>query len=329
MLEKIFEHADTTLDDLVSGGLSYLGASQFDDGSITPDLDKPVFKYWDSVNALKGISLWRDVAGPGFDTTVAGVLAFLQASEKPNGLLGPGVVTPSSPQYSAETSWEYIGCLARLGLTDRVRPKLDVLLKRQQPDGPWEEAYTYIPRAFQRVPSVTGFALSTLYEIDEDPLYLDEALDFLVRAQHPDGHFGLNWFYYNTHFYLTRPITAALVGFGYPSPVARTRDFVLSQQRPDGSWFTHVEGFGVSSSVELHTALALETLAHAGVDATEPAVQHGLLWLIDRQRPDGRWYGGPFPFPPTESYRGITSPQDVYATAQVLTTFRRFADLDG
>jgi hypothetical protein len=322
-LEKVFRDAGTTLEDTVDNALAYLRGQQKVDGSITPDLDAPVFQYWDAVNALKAISLWPDRVS---DDVVTRVLAFLRHNEKPNGLLGPGVVVPSSPEYSAETSWEYIGCLARLDRSADMRRKLDVLLRKQTPDGPWEEAYTYIPKAFQRVPSVTGFALSTLAEIDVDPLYLDEALDFLARAQHPDGQFGLNWFYYNSHYYLTRPITAALASFGLHAVVAATRDFVLARQNNDGSWFTDVPGFGIASSVELHTALALETLAHAGVGTDHTAVRAGLARLLDRRRADGSWEGGPFPFPVTESYRGLRSPQEVFCTAQVLSTFRRFAD---
>jgi squalene cyclase len=324
-LTTVFDDAGTTLDTVVGTALDYLQGQQKADGSITPDLDAPVFQYWDAVNALKAISLWP---GRVDDTVVERVLEFLRHSEKPNGLLGPGVVVPSSPQYSAETSWEYIGCLARLGRHDDMRPKLDVLLRKQTADGPWEEAYTYIPKAFQRVPSVTGFALSTLCEIDVEPIHLDEALDFLTRAQHEDGQFGLNWFYYNSHYYLTRPITAALASFGVPAAVAATRDFVLSTQRADGSWFTDVPGFGIASSVELHTALALETLAHAQVGADHPAVRAGLAWLLGRQRPDGGWEGGPFPFPVTESYRGLVSPQEVFCTAQVLSTLKRLSELE-
>jgi squalene cyclase len=328
MLAKIFERCGTTLADTVHAGLEYLRHNQFADGSITPALETPVFKYWDAVNALKAISLWQQPLGLDYGDVVDPLLAFLKASEKPNGLLGPGVVVPSSPQYSGETSWEYIACLARLGLHEQKQRKLDVLLRRQLPEGPWEEAYTYIPKAFQRVPSVTGFALSALSEMDEEPIYLDEALNFLVGAQHPEGHFGLNWYYYNSHFYLTRPITGALAAYGCHSTIAAVRDFVFSQQLPDGSWFTHVEGFGIACSVELHTCLALETLAHAGVDTSDPAVENGLTWLVGRQRPDGGWAGGPFPFPVTESYQGIVSPQEVFATAQVLAMLRRFAELE-
>jgi hypothetical protein len=168
--------------------------------------------------------------------------------------------------------------------------------------------------------------MMALHELDIEPLYLDEALDFLAGQQTRAGHFGINWFYYNTYYYLTRSTTAALASFGYHTAVAAVRDFVLSQQRADGSWFTAVAGFSAASSPELQSVLGLRTLVCTGLGVDDPPVHRGVHWLLSRRRADGSWSGGPFPYPDTDSYRDFYALQDVYATSQVLMLLNQLTE---
>ncbi|WP_176737826.1 prenyltransferase/squalene oxidase repeat-containing protein [Micromonospora inyonensis] len=308
---------------MINSALQYFQRCQLPDGAI-PDASIARFptanllKNWDTVNALKAIALWRDRVPYEDGGTIDRVLAFLRSCEKPSGMISWGTFEVSPAEFCTETSSEYISALTHLGLTEQATTKANFLRSRQLPGGAWSEVHPHVPKAFQTVASVTGFAMMALVELGIEPLYLDEALDHLANLQTSAGDFGINWFYYNTHYYLTRPATAALAAYGCYSAVAAVREFTLSQQRADGSWFVRVDGFDATSSPELQSALALQTLVCAGAGSDDPAVRRGLVWLLDRQRADGSWSGGPYPYPDTESYQDFQALQDVYATSQVL-----------
>jgi prenyltransferase beta subunit len=323
LLPVVFNAQDVPFAQVLGEALAYLQQCQTPDGAI-PDasiVEHPtanLLKNWDTVNALKAIALWRHLAPYADGGTVERALKFLRSCEKPSGMISWGTLEVSPAEFCTETSSEYISALTHLGMTDEARRKALYLRTRQLTSGPWCEVHPHVPKAFQTAPSVTGFALMALLELDIEPLYLDEALDFLARQQTGEGHFGINWFYYNNHYYLARPVTAALAGFGYYTAVPMVRDFVRDQQRPDGSWFTAVKGFTDSSSPELQSALALRTLVAAGVGADDSSVRRGVTWLLGRRRNDGSWSGGPFPYPDTAGYRDFHALQDVFATSQVL-----------
>lgn len=82
-------------------------------------------------------------------------------------------------------------------------------------------------------------------------------------------------------------------------------------------------GFSRCLTPEVHTALALGTLANVGMTAADTPVRRGVEWLLGRRLADGSWSGGPFPYPDTDSYRDFNATQDVYATAEVLAAFAR------
>jgi hypothetical protein len=55
-------------------------------------------------------------------------------------------------------------------------------------------------------------------------------------------------------------------------------------------------------------------------------VREGLRWLLGRQRADGSFCGGVFPYPPSEQYKDFRTGQDVYGTAAALVTLRRYLE---
>lgn len=322
MLNALLENYSLTLDRIVLEGYEYFRRCQQPDGSVAEDPSVVVFQEWDSVNALKAIALWRRELPDSAEVVTERILGFLAGREKPTGMLSWGATEIGTTEYCTETSSEYIAALALLGHTGNAAGKAEFLRRRQLPEGPWEEVHSHIPKAFQLESSVTGFVLCALDEAGVEPDRLDDALDFLAGKQGPEGHFGINWYYYCTHYYLMRPAVAALAEYGNYGAVARARDFTLGRQRPDGSWFSEVAGFrGEPSAPELQTALALMTLAHAGMDTADEPVRRAVAWLLSRRRPDGSWYGGRYPYPETESYRSFRATQDVYTTAQVLAAF--------
>ncbi len=323
MLSDHFEKRSLSVDRVVTEACEYFQMVQQPDGSIAEDPSIVVFQEWDSVNALKAMALWQEVLPAVLQAVIDRILAFLATREKPTGMLSWGATEIGPAEYCTETSCEYISSLALLGYGEKARQKAEFLRSRQRPDGPWAEVHSHIPRAFQLESSVTGFALCALDEAGVDPDHLDEALYFLADKQENKGHFGINWYYYCTHYYLMRPAVAALVQFGDYAAAARARDFVLEQQRPDGSWFSEVPGFrGEPSAPELQTALALMTLAQTGFGIDELPVRRAVDWLLDRRRDDGSWFGGRYPYPETESYSSFRATQDVYTTAQVLAAFK-------
>lgn len=314
---------DAELTSRIAAALRYFGDCQLADGAI-PDASivryptAKLLKYWDTVNALKAIAIWTDVSPDWDDARVGRVLAYLKGLEKPNGMISWGELEVSPAEFCTETSSEYISALMLLGYREEATEKARYLRTRQSPAGAWSEVHPHVPRAFQTTSSVTGFALMALHDLDVEPMYLDEALDFLAKEQTRAGDFGINWFYYNTHYYLARPATEALAAYGCHSAVAAIRDFTLSDQNRDGYWYGEVPGFSSTISAELQSVLALRTLVCAGAGLDDPAVRKGLSWLLPRQRADGCWSGGPYPYPDTDSYQEFRALQDVFATSQVL-----------
>jgi prenyltransferase beta subunit len=323
MLASIFELHDLPLGRVIGEAMEYFRGCLQPDGSIADDPTSAMFREWDSVNVLKAVGLWQEEIPADLSDVIEAALGFLAAQEKPTGMLSYGGAEIASDKYCAETSSVYITALTLLGRTDQARAKANFLRDRQRPEGPWEVIHPHIPKAFQLEPSVTGFALLALDGLDIEPTHLDEALDFLTGKQHSQGHFGINWYYYACHYYLMWPSVAALANFASYPAVAAARDFVLAQQRPDGSWFNQADGAGTTATPELHTALALATLAHAGMSADEPAVRRAIEWLLAHRRPNGSWCGGDYPYPETDGYRNFHAPQDAYTTAQVLVAFKQ------
>ena len=304
--------------------LLFLCGRQRDDGYITDGPDSQLIHVWDSINALKALLLWRQaVAVEGAAHAIERAASLLHSLEKPTGLLSWGALEISAAEYCTETSSEYIMTLVELGKTEEARRKALFLRSRQLPSGPWEESHPHVPKAFQTTPSVTGFALQALLSVDMEPLHLEEALAFLAKGQNEEGHWGSNWFFYATPYYITRPVSDAMARFGYHHVLARLRDYVLSQQRADGSWHLQMRGFTRTMSAALHSTLALETLVHCGLDCQDPAFRKGVAWLLAQQLPDGSWSGGLFPYPDSEAYRDFRVTQDVYTTSRVLCTLKK------
>jgi lanosterol synthase len=77
---------------------------------------------------------------------------------------------------------------------------------------------------------------------------------------------------------------AAVTQADCATAVTRARDFLLSQQRPDGAW----PGFWGINFVYA-TGFAVAALRDAGLPADHPAVRRAVAWLHGVQQPDGGW----------------------------------------
>lgn len=118
-----------------------------------------------------------------------------------------------------------------------------------------------------------------------DGLDVHQAFAYLRRTQRPDGSWLPLWFGCQhapddeNPTYGTARVLAAYRDLGkMDAPEAkRGLAFLLSVQNPDGGWGG---AKGCPSTIE-ETSLAVEVLLDAGDDA-QPAVEHGLTWLIER-----------------------------------------------
>jgi hypothetical protein len=312
----------TNTKDLVGRALAYIRSRQLDNGCITDDRRNLILGIWDSVHALRAFARWKEELSPAQAESLERARAYLKGNETPEGLMSWGDREPG--QYSAETSSEYLTALFHAGARDEAAARVMRLRGAQLPSGAWRENHSHIPEVFQTMPSVTAFVLRTFCLVGLSPPRPEQALQLLVKSQNEEGHWGYNWYYNAVPYYVTMPVTDALARYSCYAPLAKARDYVLRRQRPDGSWSFDAEGFVNQLSAEVHTTYALETLMSCGLEPDERPVRAGIQWLLERQREDGSWLGGVFPYPPSEQYRDFRTGQDVYGTAAILVTLHRY-----
>jgi len=121
-----------------------------------------------------------------------------------------------------------------------------------------------------------------------------EATEWLLAQQEPDGSWFGRWGV--NHVYGTGAAVPALVDAGLPREhpaIRRAVSWLHEAQNPDGGWGEDCRSYddpawiGRGDSTASQTAWALLAL-HAAGDAS-PAVDRGVAWLVDTQRPDGTW----------------------------------------
>ncbi|HEX3825914.1 MAG TPA: squalene--hopene cyclase [Sporichthyaceae bacterium] len=117
---------------------------------------------------------------------------------------------------------------------------------------------------------------------------------WLRAAQEADGSWFGRWG--ANHVYGTGAVVPALIAAGVdPSDpaVRRAAAWLTAHQNADGGWgedlrsYREPEWIGRGESTPSQTAWAL--LALLAADPKDPAVDRGISWLTDRQRPDGNW----------------------------------------
>jgi squalene-hopene/tetraprenyl-beta-curcumene cyclase len=142
---------------------------------------------------------------------------------------------------------------------------------------------------------VTAHVLEMLGQLGrgtEDP-YVATGLEYLRRTQKPAGSWFGRWGV--NHIYGTWCVISALVALHTGREmIERAVGWLLRMQNPDGGWGETCHSYvdeslaGVGDSTPSQTGWALSTLQLAG-HGRHPAVQRGLSFLRQRQRPDGTW----------------------------------------
>ncbi|MBF6059970.1 squalene--hopene cyclase [Nocardia terpenica] len=132
---------------------------------------------------------------------------------------------------------------------------------------------------------------------------------WLLDHQESDGSWFGRWG--ANYVYGTGAAVPALVATGMnprSTPIRTALAWLAEHQNPDGGWGEDLRSYrdpawiGRGTSTASQTAWAL--LALLAADPDSPAVDRGVAWLIDTQRPDGTW--------DEDHYTGTGFPGDFY-----------------
>ncbi|WP_026400581.1 squalene--hopene cyclase [Actinomadura rifamycini] len=127
-----------------------------------------------------------------------------------------------------------------------------------------------------------------------DSLTVKRAVVWLLKAQERDGSWFGRWG--ANHVYGTGAVVPALIAAGVrpeKPAIRRAVRWLERHQRADGGWGEDLRSYddpgwiGRGASTPSQTAWALLALLAAGERGA--AVDRGVRWLVDRQRPDGTW----------------------------------------
>ncbi|OFV92199.1 MAG: squalene--hopene cyclase [Acidobacteria bacterium RIFCSPLOWO2_02_FULL_61_28] len=207
--------------------------------------------------------------------------------------------------------------LSRVRLPDLARQQFSIrrglewLLSMQSSDGGWasfevdvtKSILCHVPYADHNAmldPSaadITGRVLEMLGTMGYDAQFppVRSAIEFLQRQQEPDGSWYGRWgvnYLYGTCFAL-RGLAAVGVDMreGF---CLRAAEWIRSYQNPDGGWGESCDSYdtpdlrGLGPSTASQTAWALLGLLATG-DFDSDSVRRGIQFLLETQKPSGRW----------------------------------------
>jgi squalene-hopene/tetraprenyl-beta-curcumene cyclase len=145
-------------------------------------------------------------------------------------------------------------------------------------------------------PDITGRVLEALarHGLGTDETAVRRGVHYLLANQESNGSWYGRWgvnYVYGT-FLALRGLRAADPKAGRTA-IGKAARWLQSVQQPDGGWGESCAGYAKrhfvpAASTPSQTAWALLGLAAAG-EARSAAVQRGVRFLLERQRPDGNW----------------------------------------
>lgn len=185
------------------------------------------------------------------------------------------------------------------------------VLAMQNRDGGWgafdkdndREFLCYVPFADHNAmidpsaPDLSGRVLESLGRLGRrlgDPA-VDRAVAYLRRTQEADGSWFGRWGV--NYVYGTWLVLCGLEAVGVPKDdptVVSGANWLLSFQQASGGWGESPDSYddpslrGQGNPTASQTAWALMGLMAAGLEK-HPAVQRGVRFLLNRQKPDGTW----------------------------------------
>ena len=144
---------------------------------------------------------------------------------------------------------------------------------------------------------ITGRVLEMLagYGYTQDDPRIKKAIKFVLREQEPDGSWFGRWgvnYIYGTMLVL-RGLQATGVDHHEPY-IQQAAEWLRMVQNSDGGWGETCGSYddpaerGMGPSTPSQTAWGVMGLLAAG-DTRSESVQKGILYLLEKQRPDGSW----------------------------------------
>ncbi|MCB8952684.1 MAG: hypothetical protein H6650_11780 [Ardenticatenales bacterium] len=189
---------------------------------------------------------------------------------------------------------------------DVWQPALHVLLAHQSDDGGFStiiDAEAWLVRFRAQMEELSGWthshacvtgviglllaSLSARHAGDAIRPHAERVLTYLRRQQHADGFWHAYW--WSGRLYATCRALQTMKAMGDPrdeQALARAAAWLARSQCADGSWGAN----GKQTGAPFHTAFAAQALAvSAQTKEEEAALNAGIHYLINHQRPDGSW----------------------------------------
>lgn len=273
----------------------FLKRVQLPSGAIQ-DSANPLFNIWETILVTDALLDYF----PETDTTIQRGLKWLHSNENEQRLMCHNVVCTTS--YCIETSAVYLKLLSRLTSVQKLDSQLKTIAQLQEKNGSWKVGN---PDVLDQLdfPSVTAFVINVFDSLHYSTQQLDLAYHYLIDEQLPDGSWGQTWEYYNCPGYaLWQCMPALKKNPNGQSAWQKGKDFILSTQLDNGSWFYTDSLIKNNVSPELQTAFMLHCLVNEQDETSKLACSKGMIFLLQSQLINGSWNGGFFPIP-NERYK--------------------------
>lgn len=291
----------------VEKGRDFLKRIQRQSGAIR-DTTNPLFDVWETIIATTALyETEKDTSTNVFQKAIW----FLRRNENTEGLICHN--EKCNKQYCLETTSAYLMLNVKMGLSNKVRSRFEMIRNLQKQTGEWEVGNPDVTEQ-KDFPSVTSFVLWALGTAHLAPIKEIAAYEWLTNKQNKEGHWGVAWEYYNCPAYAIWPLMSLNTkNKDFNLVRERTKKFILNSQNSSGSWF-YSDTSRRGPSAELQTALILNALQNNQPDMHKTEVEAGIKFLLNSQGKDGSWDGGYFP---VNSIR-YTKREFVFATSLAL-----------
>jgi squalene cyclase len=301
------------VNDAIKRGRNFLIHVQKNDGAISDTLN-PLFETWETVLAATAL---YDTKKDTNEITFKKALSFLRKNENINGLVCHNKKCKEA--YCLETTAQYFLLLIRMGLKEKIKPRLEFIKELQKPTGEWEIGNPDV-KEIKDFPSVTAFILQLFTIADIKPKYEKEAYQWLISKQNEARHWGNAWEYYNCPAYTIWPaLQIKTTHTGYATAKEKVSAYILKSQYKNGSWNYIDLAINKGPSAELQTALMISSLENYPATKNKEQISKGIVFLLSKQTSNGSWDGGDFPIK-NERYQ---KKEYVFATALSLIVLEK------
>lgn len=293
------------INDAIKRGRDFLKHIQRTDGAIADTLN-PLFESWETILAATAL---YDTQRDTNEITFQKALSFLRNNENANGLICHN--RKCKEAYCLETTSQYFLLLIKIGLKEKIKPRLELIQELQKPSGEWEIGNPDV-KEIKDFPSVTAFMLQLFNEAGIKPKYEKQAYQWLISKQNTEGHWGSTWEYYDCPLYAIWPVMN-INAKELTSAKKKTEHFILKNKQMNGIWNFKTEK---GPSAELQTALVLAAMKDKLKDR-----KTSINFILKYQQMNGSWNGGQFPIKSVSYIKR----EYVFATAlalQVLATYK-------